>query len=153
MQIICISRKFLQKSLRQGCAFFRGSCLSLCVSGSRIRGYLRNGLFLRILRRGRLLFFSNRIHHLFRERLPALDLLPGSIRSLRRIRALRYILPCLPFSFGDSRSFLLSALTEGEISMIDYLVEIDLYYDALEQALAAERDYRHALAALTVFSL
>lgn len=54
---------------------------------------------------------------------------------------------------SDSRSFLLSALTEGEISMIDYLVEIDLYYDALEQALAAERDYRHALAALTVFSL
>ena len=37
MQIICISRKYLQKSLRQGCAFFRGSCLSLCVSGSRIR--------------------------------------------------------------------------------------------------------------------
>ena len=54
---------------------------------------------------------------------------------------------------SDSRSFLLSALTEGEISMIDYLVEIDLYYDALEQALAAERDYRHALASLTVFSL
>ena len=52
-----------------------------------------------------------------------------------------------------SRSFLLSALTEGEISMIDYLVEIDLYYDALEQALAAERDYRHALASLMVFSL
>ena len=54
---------------------------------------------------------------------------------------------------SDSRSFLLSALTEGEISMIDYLVEIDLYYDALEQALAAERDYRHALASLMVFSL
>jgi outer membrane protein TolC len=54
---------------------------------------------------------------------------------------------------SDSRSFLLSALTEGEISMIDYLVEIDLYFDALEQALAAERDYRHALASLMVFSL
>lgn len=54
---------------------------------------------------------------------------------------------------SDSRSFLLSALTKGEISMIDYLVEIDLYYEALEQALAAERDYRHALASLMAFSL
>ena len=54
---------------------------------------------------------------------------------------------------SDSRSFLLSALTGGEISMIDYLVETDLYYDALEQALAAERDYRHALASLMAFNL
>jgi len=51
----------------------------------------------------------------------------------------------------DYRDFLLSALTKGEISMIDYLVENDLYYEVLEQALAAERDYRYALAALRVF--
>ena len=54
---------------------------------------------------------------------------------------------------SDSRSFLLSALTKGEISMIDYLVETDLYYETLEQTLAAERDYRHALAKLTSFAL
>ena len=51
----------------------------------------------------------------------------------------------------DYRDYLLSALTQGEISMIDYLVENDLYYEALEQALAAEREYRYALAALKVF--
>ena len=51
----------------------------------------------------------------------------------------------------DYRDYLLSALTKGEISMIDYLVENDLYYEALEQALAAEREYRYALAALQVF--
>ena len=51
----------------------------------------------------------------------------------------------------DNRDFLLSALTRGEISMIDYLVETDLYYDALEQTLSAEQEYRHSLAALKVF--
>ena len=51
----------------------------------------------------------------------------------------------------DNRDFLLSALTKGEISMIDYLVETDLYYDALEQTLSAEQEYRHSLAALKVF--
>lgn len=51
----------------------------------------------------------------------------------------------------DYRDYLLSALTRGEISMIDFLVENDLYYDALQQTLDAERDYHHALAALKVF--
>ena len=51
----------------------------------------------------------------------------------------------------DYRDFLLVALTRGEISMIDYLVENDLYYEALEQTLDAEREYHHALAALKVF--
>ena len=53
----------------------------------------------------------------------------------------------------DNREFLLSALSRGEISMIDYLVEIDLYYDALTATLEAEREYRHALAALNAFNL
>lgn len=51
----------------------------------------------------------------------------------------------------DFRDYLLTALTQGEISMVDFLVENDLYYEALEQALSAERDYRHSLAALKVF--
>ncbi len=51
----------------------------------------------------------------------------------------------------DYRDFLLTALTRGEISMIDYLVENDLYYEALEQTLESEREYRYALAALKVF--
>lgn len=53
----------------------------------------------------------------------------------------------------DNREFLLSALSKGEISMIDYLVETDLYYKALEATLEAERDYHHALALLSAFSL
>lgn len=53
----------------------------------------------------------------------------------------------------DNREFLLSALSKGEISMIDYLVEIDLYYDALSATLEAERDYRHALASINAFNL
>lgn len=53
----------------------------------------------------------------------------------------------------DNRKFLFSALTKGEISMIDYMVEIDLYYEALEATLEAERDYRHALAGLYAFTL
>ena len=48
----------------------------------------------------------------------------------------------------DNRDLLVSALAQGEISMIDYLVETDLYYETLEQTLAAERDYRHALSVL-----
>lgn len=51
----------------------------------------------------------------------------------------------------DYRDFLLSALSRGEISMVEYLVENDLYYEALEQTLEAERDYRHSLSALKVF--
>ena len=53
----------------------------------------------------------------------------------------------------DNRKFLFSALSKGEISMIDYLVEIDLYFEAVEATLEAERDYRHALAGLNSFTL
>ena len=53
----------------------------------------------------------------------------------------------------DSREFLLSAQTKGEISMVDYLVETDLYYEALEQTLEAEREYQHALANLGAANL
>lgn len=53
----------------------------------------------------------------------------------------------------DNREFLLSALTKGEISMIEYLVETDLYYEVLEQTLAAERDYHLSLASLRSFTL
>jgi len=51
----------------------------------------------------------------------------------------------------DYQDYLLDALKRGEISMIDYLVENDLYFEALEQSLEAEREYRYALAALKVF--
>lgn len=53
----------------------------------------------------------------------------------------------------DSREYLLSAQSKGEISMIEYLVETDQYYEALEQTLAAERDYHLALARLNAVEL
>ena len=53
----------------------------------------------------------------------------------------------------DNRKFLFSALSKGEISMVDYLVETDLYYDALSATLEAERDYHRALADLNAFTL
>ena len=54
---------------------------------------------------------------------------------------------------ADNRNFLLEAQSKGEISMVEYLVEIDQYYEALEQTLSAERDYRHALAQLNAVEL
>ncbi len=53
----------------------------------------------------------------------------------------------------DSRDYLLSAQSRGEISMIEYLVETDQYYEALGQTLAAERDYHQALARLKAVEL
>ena len=53
----------------------------------------------------------------------------------------------------DSRDYLLTALSRGEISMIEYLVETDQYYEALEQTLSAERDYHQALAQLNAVEL
>ena len=49
---------------------------------------------------------------------------------------------------ADNRDILLKAQEKGEISMIDYIVESDLYYSALEDYLESERDYRLALASL-----
>ena len=49
---------------------------------------------------------------------------------------------------ADNRDVLLKAQEKGEISMIDYIVESDLYYSALEDYLKSERDYRLALASL-----
>jgi predicted RNA-binding protein associated with RNAse of E/G family len=53
----------------------------------------------------------------------------------------------------DNRNYLLEAQSKGEISMVEYLVEIDQYYEALEETLATERDYRHALARLNAVEL
>ena len=53
----------------------------------------------------------------------------------------------------DSRDYLLTAQSRGEISMIEYLVETDQYYEALEQTLTAERDYHQALALLNAVEL
>ena len=45
------------------------------------------------------------------------------------------------------------ALDSGEISLLDYLLEIGYYYDAMIQVLEAERDYELALAELSAVEL
>lgn len=46
-----------------------------------------------------------------------------------------------------------TALNEGEISVLDYLVGIGLYYDAVDKALEAERAYQKAYAELSAVEL
>lgn len=50
-------------------------------------------------------------------------------------------------------ALLKKALDSGEISLLDYLLEIGHYYDAVVQVLEAERDYELALAELSAVEL
>ncbi len=54
---------------------------------------------------------------------------------------------------ANNSELLKRALDAGSISIVDYLVELGLYYDAVNQALAAERDYQKAHAELTAYML
>lgn len=54
---------------------------------------------------------------------------------------------------ADNREFLLKAEEQGEISIIEYITEIDLFYENLEQTLEAERDFQQSLASLTSMML
>ena len=47
----------------------------------------------------------------------------------------------------------MTALDVGEISLLNYLVERGLYYDTVNQTLAAERDFEKALAVLSAVEL
>lgn len=50
---------------------------------------------------------------------------------------------------ADNRTLLTKAEEQGEISIVEYITEIELYYENLMDTLEAERDYQHALAELT----
>ncbi len=54
---------------------------------------------------------------------------------------------------ADNTAMLKAALDEGEISIIDYLQGIALYYGTADQALQAERDYHKVLAELNAVLL
>jgi outer membrane protein TolC len=54
---------------------------------------------------------------------------------------------------ATNATLLRKALDEGQISQVNYLVEMNLYYDAVNQALAAQRDYQKAVAELTAIEL
>lgn len=49
---------------------------------------------------------------------------------------------------SDNRPLLRKALDSGEISLLDYLLEMSLYYDALENTLSAELDYHVSMCEL-----
>lgn len=67
-----------------------------------------------------------------------------------RAKGLRSTADIYKQTLKDSNSTLLlqKALDEGQISLLDYILEVELYYNAKDQALSAERDYRKTLAEL-----
>jgi len=54
---------------------------------------------------------------------------------------------------ANSTVLLKKALDSGEISLLDYMVELGLYYNMVNQTLEAERDYQKALAELSAVEL
>ncbi len=54
---------------------------------------------------------------------------------------------------ADNSLLLKKALDLGEISVMDYIVQVGLYYDSVDKALAAERDYQKAFAELVAIEL
>lgn len=54
---------------------------------------------------------------------------------------------------ANSTDLLKKALDAGEISLLDYMVEIGLYYETVNQALQAEMDYQKAFAELSTVEL
>ena len=53
----------------------------------------------------------------------------------------------------NSADLLLQALQAGQISMLEYMMELSIYYDATARALSAQRDYYTALAELQAVAL
>lgn len=57
------------------------------------------------------------------------------------------------FTSLSNTDLLKKALDAGEISLLSYIIEIGLYYDIVNQALTAERDYQKAFADLSAIEL
>ena len=53
----------------------------------------------------------------------------------------------------NSADLLLEALQAGQISMLEYMMELSIYYDATAEALSAQRDYYRALSELQSVTL
>ena len=53
----------------------------------------------------------------------------------------------------NNTDLLKKALDAGEISLLDYILEMGLYYNTVNQMLEAERDYQKAFAELSAFEL
>lgn len=48
----------------------------------------------------------------------------------------------------SSDNLLKKALDQGQLSLLSYLMELSIYYDAIDTLLEAERDYQHAISEL-----
>ncbi len=57
------------------------------------------------------------------------------------------------FKDANNSELLKKALDAGQISMVQYMLEMSLYYSTITQALEAERDYQKAYAKLVSFEL
>ena len=54
---------------------------------------------------------------------------------------------------SDNADLLKKALDTGKISLLDYIVEMGLYYDTVSRAMEAERDYQQAFAEFSAVDL
>lgn len=57
------------------------------------------------------------------------------------------------FTAANNSQLLKKALDAGEISVLDYLVQMELYYDSMDKALSMERDFQKACAELSAYAL
>ena len=53
---------------------------------------------------------------------------------------------------SDTRALLGRALESGELSILDYLIELGMYYDAVKENLQVRQEYHHALSELARFA-
>ncbi len=54
---------------------------------------------------------------------------------------------------SDNVALLQKSMERGALSVLDYMLQMALFYDALEQSLNAQRDFQKSYAALTAFEL
>ena len=82
--------------------------------------------------------FYNRLHNLFTR------------SSGLQANALKYR---NDLSSYNNKALLKKALDSGEISLLNYLLEIEFYYDAMNKVLEAERDFSLSMAELSAVEL
>lgn len=54
---------------------------------------------------------------------------------------------------NSSDKLLLKAFEKGELSLLEYLLEMEYFYECFQKRAAAERDLAHLLAELTAYTL
>ena len=86
---------------------------------------------------------SRRFHHSsFKMHLPTADTLQQNVQKLRQ-----------SLSDYNNEPLLKKALETGEISLLNYLLETEFYYNAINKTLEAERDFELAAAKLWAVEL